>query len=226
MQKKASLLFGITLIVLALFALAANLLSGLSGAAGFHTWPLVVVGIGLLFCIPPFLFREQKGLGGLFIPGMPILMTGLLLFAASLSGNWGLWAKLWPLEVIGVALGFVLAGIFLGVVWLMVPASIVGLTGLALLFCSLTSLWAAWAVLWTVVPLSVGLPLLLIGIFQKNDGVKLGGLIVTGFAGLAFTAMSAIVVTGSLITKVIGPAIILLLGLLMVGSALMKKKSD
>jgi hypothetical protein len=106
----------------------------------------------------------------------------------------------------------------------MVPASIVGLTGLVLLFCSLTGLWASWAVLWTVVPLSVGLPLLLIGIFQKNDGVKLAGLILTGFAGLAFAAMSAFIVTSSWLTKIVGPVIILALGLFMVVSALMRKK--
>jgi hypothetical protein len=230
MHKNASLLFGVTLIALALLALAGNLLVGASGLdalrLGFHTWPLAVIGAGLLFCVPPFIFRQQKGLGGLFIPGLPVLTTGLLLFAASLTGNWGLWGTLWPLEVIGVALGFVLAAIFLRVVWLMVPASIVGLTGLVLLFCSLTGMWAAWAVLWTVVPFSVGLPLLLIGVFQKNEGVKLGGLIVTGFAGLAFAAMSAFTVTPSWVTGILGPAVILALGLFMVVSALWKRKTE
>jgi hypothetical protein len=228
MQKNASLLFGVTLIALALLALAGNLLVGRTGEelmrTGFHTWPLGVIGIGLLFCIPPFLFRQQKGLGGLFIPGLPVLVTGGLLFAASVTGNWGLWGTLWPLEVIGVALGFVLAAIFLSVVWLMIPASIVGLTGLVLLFCSLTGFWASWAVLWTVVPFSVGLPLLLIGIFHKNEGLKLAGLILAGFAGLAFTAMSAFIASSSWITKVLGPAVILILGVFMILSALLKKK--
>ena len=228
MQKNTSLLFGVTLIALAMLALAGNLLAGASGndllRTGFHTWPLAVIGIGLLFCVPPFIFRQQKGLGGLFIPGIPVLTTGGLLFAASLTGNWGLWGTLWPLEVIGVALGFVMAAIFLRVVWLMVPASIVGLTGLVLLFCSLTGLWISWAVLWTVVPFAVGLPLLLIGIFQKIEGVKLAGLILVGFAGLAFTAMSAVIVSSSWLTRILGPAAILILGVFMVGSALLKKK--
>ena len=228
MQKKSSLLFGVTLIVLAVLAFAGNLLAGSTGTnafrAGLHSWPLAVIGVGLLFCIPPFIFREQRGLGGLFIPGVPVLTTGLLLFAASLSGNWGLWGAWWPLEVISVAVGFVLAAIFLRVVWLLVPASIVGFIGLVLLFCALTGLWAAWAVLWTVVPFSVGLPLLLIGIFHKIEGVKLAGLIVTGFAGLAFAAMSAVVVTNSWLTRIVGPIIILALGVFMIASALIKKK--
>lgn len=228
MQKNASLLFGVTLVMLALLALGGNLLLGATGAgvfrAGFHTWPLAVIGVGLLFCIPPFIFRKQPGLGGLFIPGVPVLTTGLLLFAASLTGNWGLWGIFWPLEVIGLAVGFVMAAIFLRVVWLMVPASIIGLTGLVLQFCAATGLWASWAVLWTVVPFSVGLPLLLIGVFHKSDGVKLAGLIVTGFAGLAFAAMSAILASGSWLTRIVGPFIILALGIFMIVSALLPKK--
>jgi hypothetical protein len=225
MSRKTSLLFGITLIVLAVLALAGNLLvkSINIHATGFNSWPLIVIGIGLLFCIPPFIFTKQRGLGGLFIPGLPVLTTGILLFIASTMNNWALWAKWWPMEVVGVALGFVMAAIFLRVVWLMIPASIVGLTGLALLFCSLTGYWASWAVLWTVVPLSVGLPLLLIGMFQRSDGVKLAGIILCGFAGLAFAALSALIPGVTLIFRIIGPAVILVLGVLLLVSALVRK---
>jgi len=226
MHKKASLLFGVTLVLIGLLALAGNLLlsaTGSSLAAGFNTWPLAVVAIGLLFCIPPFVFSKQPGLGGLFIPGVPVLTTGILLFIASITEHWDLWATWWPMEVIGVALGFVLAAIFLKVVWLMIPASIVGLNGLVLLFCSLTGLWGAWAVLWTVEPFAVGLPLLLIGMFKKLDGLKLAGLILTGIAGLAFAAMSAILVTTSWVARLIGPGLIMALGIFMVVSALLKR---
>ena len=53
-----------------------------------------------------------------------------------MTGNWSLWAYLWPLEVISVAAGFILMAIFLKVPWLMIPASIIGLTGLVLQFCA------------------------------------------------------------------------------------------
>jgi hypothetical protein len=228
MQKKVALLFGVTLVALALLMLVGNLLTGITDNnvfhTGFHTWPLAVIGVGLLFCVPPIIFREQKGLGGLFIPGLPLLTTGCLLFVSSITSNWALWGKLWPLEIIGLSLGFVMATIFLRVIWLMLPASIVGLTGLVLLFCSLTGFWVSWAVLWTVIPLSVGLPLLLIGIFQQHDGVKLAGLIVSGFAGLAFTAMSAVIASSSWITKLGGPVIIFLLGVFMIGSTMFRKR--
>ena len=228
MQNKTALLLGITLIALALLALGGNLLAGPEGfiaSTGFHSWPLVVIGTGLLFCIPPFLFRQQRGLGGLFIPGLPVLATGVLLFLSSLMGQWSLWGILWPLEVIALGVGFVLAAIHLRVVWLMIPASIIGLTGFVLQFCAITNLWAAWAVLWSVVPFSVGLPILIIGLLRKSEGLRLAGLILVGFAGIAFTAMSALLASASWVVRISGPFVILLLGVFMVVSALFKRQT-
>lgn len=229
MQKKTSLLFGVTLILLGVLALAGNLLIRVAGNGfllGFRAWPIFVVGAGLLFSLPPFIFHRTRGLSGLFIPGIPTLTTGILLFIASITGNWSIWAILWPLEVISVSLAFVLMAYFLKVPWLMIPASIIGLTGLVLQFCAATGWWSSWAVLWTVEPLAVGLPLLLIGIFRKIEGVKVAGLILCGFAGLSFAALSSLFVTSLWITRLIGPAIVLALGILLVVLALIKKPAS
>jgi apolipoprotein N-acyltransferase len=74
-----------------------------------------------------------------------------------------------------------------------------------------------------VVPFSVGLPLLLIGMSQKSDGVKLAGIILCGFAGLAFAAMSAFLATAPLVVRMVGPIVILALGALLIVSALVRK---
>ncbi len=229
MQKKTSLLFGVTLILLGVLALVGNLLIRVVGNGfllGFRAWPIFVMGAGLLFCLPPFIFSKVHGLSGLFMPGIPTLTTGVLLFIASITGNWSIWAYLWPLEVISVALGFVLMTIFLKVPWLMIPASILGLTGLVLQFCAATGWWSSWAVLWAVEPFAVGLPLLLIGMFKKIEGVKVAGVILCGFAGLAFAAMSTLLVTSLWITRLIGPAIVLALGIFLVVSALLKHPAE
>jgi hypothetical protein len=229
MQKKTSLLFGVTLVLLGLLALVGNLVMRTAGghlALGFRAWPIFVIGAGLLFCIPPFIFTKVHGLGGLFIPGVPVLTTGMLLFVASIFDRWGIWGHWWALEVLAVALGFVLAAIFLQVIWLYIPASIVGLVGLVLLFCSLTGAWASWAVLWTVVPFSVGLPLLLIGMAKKIDGLRIAGIILCGFAGLAFAAMSSILAVLGWTTTLIGPALVLILGIFMVANALVTRSKQ
>jgi hypothetical protein len=227
MQKNVSLLFGVTLILLGILALASNLVIRVVGGGiqlGFHAWPIIVVGAGLLFCIPPFLYRQNPGLSGLFIPGLPTLVTGMLLFFASLSGNWEIWAILWPVEVISVSLAFVLMAIFMKIPWLMIPASIIGFTGLVLQFCAATGLWSAWAVLWTAVPFSMGLPLLVIGTIKKSEGVRLAGVILTGLAIVAFAVMSTLLTGLGRVTGLVGPVIILALGAYLLFSALMKKK--
>jgi hypothetical protein len=229
MQRKTSLLFGVTLILLGVLALAGNLIIRAVGEGfllGFRAWPIFVVGAGLLFCLPPFIFSKMRGLSGLFIPGIPTLTTGVLLFLASITGNWSIWSYLWPLEVISVAFGFVLMAVFLKVPWLMIPASIIGLTGFVLQFCAVTGLWSSWAVLWTVEPFAVGLPLLLIGMVKKIEGVKVAGIILCGLAGLAFAAMSSILVTSLWITRLIGPVIVLALGILLVVSAIIKRSTE
>jgi hypothetical protein len=89
MQKKASLLIGLTLILLGILTLAGNLLIRAVGNGfmpGLSAWPILVVGVGLLFCIPPFLFPRQRGLSGLFIPGLPTLTTGILFILSVLFG--------------------------------------------------------------------------------------------------------------------------------------------
>jgi hypothetical protein len=229
MQKKASLLIGVTLILLGVLALAGNLLFRAAGSAilpGLRAWPILVVGAGLLFCIPPFLFPTRRGLSGLFIPGLPILVAGILLFIASLSGNWSLWGIWWPLEVLSLAAAFILMAVFLKVPWLTIPASVLGFTGLVLQFCALTGRWNAWAVLWTVVLFAVGLPLLLIGFARKMEGVKLAGLILCGLAGVAFAAMSSFLVTSLWITRLIGPALVLGLGILLIILALGRRSPE
>ena len=229
MQKKASLLIGLTLVVLGVLALTANLLiraNGIGYVLGFRAWPIIVVGAGLLFCLPPFLFPRQRGLSGLFVPGLPTLITGILLFIGSMTGFWGIWSYLWPLEVLSVGAAFILMAVFLKVPWLMITASIIGLTGLVLQFCAATGWWSSWAVLWTVEPFAVGLPLLLIGMSRKIEGVKLAGIILCGLAGLGFAAMSTVLVTSLWITRLIGPALVLILGLLLVVSALNRRSSE
>jgi hypothetical protein len=197
MNRQFSLLAGIILILMGILALMFTLPMPILGPnvwrwGAWRLWPLAVVSVSAFFVLPPLLVRGWRALGALFIPGMPILTTGAILLFASVFDLWGAWEWLWPLEVLALAEGFLFATIYTRVIWLAIPAIIIGANGLVLQFCALTGLWEAWAVLWLVEPLSVGLSLLVISAMRRWFGLFVAGLIVCGLAGLGLVGMTAI----------------------------------
>ena len=134
MKRGFSILVGVMLILLGGLALAFNffapiLLPEFLRWGTWRLWPLIVVCGGLFFVVPPFLVRGKRGLGGLFIPGVPVLATGGILFYTSLFERWGDWEALWPIEVSALALGFLFAAIYMRVIWLLLPAIFLGANG-------------------------------------------------------------------------------------------------
>jgi hypothetical protein len=227
MNKRFSILAGIVLILMGALALTFNLVAPTIGLdvwrwGTWRFWPLLVVGGGLLFVLPPFLVRGRRGLGGLFIPGVPILTTGGILLLASVFNTWGVWAYLWPLEILALALGFLFAAIYMRLVWLVIPAIVVGLNGLVLQFCALTGLWSAWAVLWTVEPLSVGLSLLVISVVKRSGGLFVAGLILCGLTGIGVLGMLTILSEWRLL-GLLGPAILILAGFLLLIQGMIRR---
>jgi len=216
MKTRFSVLAGVSLIVMGLLALAFTLVMPLVGLGvwrwgPWRLWPLIVVCVGLLFMLPPFLVRGLGGLGGLFIPGVPILVTGGILLFCSIFDAWDVWAWLWPLEVLAVAAAFALAAITMRVIWLLIPAFIVGANGLLLQFCAVTGLWVVWAALWTIEPLSLGLSFLLIGAVRRIGGLALAGVILCGLAGVGLIGMTAIL-SGWWLLNLPGPIVLVLVG--------------
>jgi hypothetical protein len=186
------------LVGVGLVALALTSLLPLLGLRVWHMlplwrlWPLTVIGVGLGFVLPPFLYRGRRRLGGLFIPGVLILVTGGILLFTSTLNWWSTWAWLWPLEVLAVAGGFALTALWLRVIWLLIPAMVIGANGLLFQFCALTGLWQVWAVMWAIEPLSVGLSLLLIGAIRRTPGLMTAGILLCSIGGVAIVGMSAI----------------------------------
>jgi len=217
MEKKASLFIGIFLLVVGALALGGNLLlssRGLTFIGSFTLWPLVVIAAGLLFVMPPFFFPKTRGLAGLAVPGLPVLATGAILLACTLTGNWGLWADLWPLEVLAVGLAFIFMTIWMRLIWLLIPAFLVVFTGLVLQFCAATGQWSAWAVLWVVEPLALGLAFLIIGLVKHYRILAIVGSGFCAFAGLGVAASSFIVTPRSWLVNLIGPVLVLAMGVL------------
>jgi hypothetical protein len=217
MDKRTSVIVGGSLILLGVASLIFTSLLSLLGldVARFmlRFWPGIISVAGLLFVAPPLLIRGKRGLGGLFIPGVPILVTGGILLVASVLDAWPIWSWLWPMEVVAVALGLALAAIYMRVLGLIIPAIIVGINGLVFQFCALTGLWSWWSVLWTIEPLSVGLALLLVGIRKSSRGLLKAAMILCAVAAAGFLLMVTILAGGWLI-RLVGPGLIVLAGVL------------
>ena len=219
MNKQFSAMVGIALILLGASALVFNLAMSMLGPNVWQLliwrfWPLTVVGLGLALMLLPLLATGRRGLGALFIPGMPVLTTGGILLFTSVFHVWGAWEWLWPLEVLSLALGFLFAAIWMRSIWLLIPAIIVGANGVVFQFCTLTGLWGAWAVLWTIEPLAVGLAFLLIGAAKRLGGLFLAGTILCGLAGIGLVGMTLVGPSWWLI-RLAGPVVLICVGFLL-----------
>lgn len=162
MKNKTANIGGLLLILLGGLALLDGTIWPLLGweFGIWRLWPLLIAAIGLSFIAAPILLPKERSLKWLFIPGFPILVTSSLLLLGSVFRIWGIWEYLWPLVVLGLAIGFLATSVFVRNIWLMIPAIIIGMNGLIFQFCAATGLWDWWAILWPLEPFSVGLALL------------------------------------------------------------------
>jgi hypothetical protein len=185
-------LIGTTLIAVGVLFLGINLVFATTGVRFWETWPLAIVVPGLMFLLVPVFFRRERWTGVFLIPAMPILTTGMILAAASVSGAWQIWGWAWPLEVLSVAAGLLLAALATRIPWLAVPAIIVGANGLILEFCAVTGAWDAWVWMWGLEIVAVGLTVLTVGWIARNLPTRIVGWSFIGAGGLASAAMMAL----------------------------------
>ncbi len=228
MQRLFTAMMGGMLVLCGVLALAANMVLpaigfSVSWLAPWRWWPLIVLGAGAMLLLGALMGVQKRGLGTLFIPAVPVSTVGLILLYCSLFDQWRVWQYAWSLVVLSVAVGFVLAMAFARNIWLAIPAIVIGLNGLVLAFCSLTGLWSWWSVLWTIEPLAVGLILLLVAYKTHSAVVGLVGLAFCGFAAFAFAAMSGLVIFGGWIFRLLGPAMLVLFGVILLAWGLVRR---
>lgn len=222
MNKRVSTLMGLFLVVMGGLMLASNVVLPLFGIRSWYwsvwrLWPMIVVGVGAFFMLIPLLWPHKRGLGAFFIIGAPVLATGGILLFTSVFNVWGAWEWLWPVEVWSVALGFVLAALYMRNVWLMIPAIIIGMNGLLFQFCALTGWWEVWAVLWTIEPFSVGLALLFVYYRKRRHGLMVAGMILCAIAAVGMIGMLGVFALrpGWWVLNMIGPALLIGIGVLL-----------
>jgi hypothetical protein len=228
MSKNISIVASVALIAVGVVSLLCSTVGYFFGFRVWQLWPLFVVGAGIALVLPPLLVRGKPGLGALFIPGVPVLTNGCILLFTSVTRWWGAWEWLWPMEVTGVALGFLLAALYMRVIWLLIPAIIIGANGMLFQFCAVTGWWGIWAVAWVIEPMSIGLALLAVNLKQRSEGLKVAGVALCALAVVGAAESLTIVAMSTLFPvwwmwRWMGPVTLILAGVALLALGLVRR---
>ena len=108
-NNRGSLIVGSILILLGGWFLLGQLVPGLQSWVDLQlSWPMIVIGVGVLFLITGLLASVPD----LAVPAAIIAGIGGLLYWQNETGNWASWAYAWTLIPGFVGVGIILAGLF------------------------------------------------------------------------------------------------------------------
>ncbi len=107
MEKRGSIIGGLILIAAGMLFLLLQINPEIAAGLNLELqWPLIIIGIGLLFIVGALL-----GTASLAVPGMIVGGVGALFYYQNLTGNWESWAYVWALIPGFVGLGLILMGL-------------------------------------------------------------------------------------------------------------------
>lgn len=100
-MRRSTILAGLILIAVGLLLLVLPLFPNVASFVDIgDQWPLIIVGVGVLFLVGAFL-----GSPSLAVPGSIVGGIGLLLYYQNLTGDWASWAYAWALIPAFVGVG-------------------------------------------------------------------------------------------------------------------------
>lgn len=177
---------------------------------------------------------ERRNVGSIVGGGILILLGLLALLGQGFPG-FNFLGSLWPLIIVAVGVMF-FVGMFLGgksAAGLAVPGSIITGIGLMLFVQNLTGYWESWSYGWTVILISVGLGVFLMGVYDGNERSRQAGLRLMQIGVILLIAFGAFfegLIFGSRHASGIGPLIfpaaLILLGLYLVLSRSIGKRGS
>ena len=107
-RNNASIVAGSMLVLFGVLALFGQLFRGWN--IWTNSWPLAIVGAGILFFVAMLL--GGKSAAGLAIPASIITAVGLILFVQNLTNYWESWSYAWTVIVIAVGFGNFVMGTY------------------------------------------------------------------------------------------------------------------
>jgi len=136
---------------------------------------------------------NKQGNMGALIGGSVLIAIGLLSMLGQLFRHVNFWETFWPLTIIGIGAVF-FAAMFAGgesASGLAIPGSIFSAIGLMLFYQNLTDHWESWAYGWTVILMSVGVGILIMGVRGGKQEQRQAGLRVLRIGLIMFVIFGA-----------------------------------
>ena len=143
-MKKINYIFGLSLLFIGVLLILANF--GVIEIVWYNLWPLFLLIPGIVFELSYFIYRKDDGnRGGIEdFPGSGLLVLGGilitygLLFLVNVIYGWHLMEDLWPIFLLGAAVGLLQAYLFGGrEKYLLIPVGILGVISLFFLINNL-----------------------------------------------------------------------------------------
>ena len=134
---------------------------------------------------------SQRNTGSL-VGGSILILFGLLALLGKIFSV-DFWGTFWPFFIIGFGFLF-FVGMFAGgrsVSGLAIPGTIITTIGLMLFYQNITNHWESWAYGWTVILMSVGLGIFIMGLWGQNESQRAAGLRVLRIGLIMFIIFGA-----------------------------------
>jgi hypothetical protein len=130
---------------------------------------------------------------GALIGGALMIAFGLLALAGQLLRNVFNWTWLWPLTIIAFGVLFFVVMLAGGrkAAAFAIPGSIITGIGLILLFQNLTGMWETWSYGWTVILMTVGVGITIMGLWEQDPNRQRAGLRVLRVGFVLFVIFGA-----------------------------------
>lgn len=120
---------------------------------------------------------EKRNYGALVVGIILICLGALALFERLFQGT-RFWGMVWPLIIIGFGAMF-FVGMFMAgksFAWMAIPGSIIAINGVMLFLQDLTGRWETWSYSWTVILMSIGAGIFIMGAWQGDESRRRAGL--------------------------------------------------
>ena len=161
--------------------------------------------------------RNNSGL----VWGVLLIALGLMALLSQIFRPFDFWGTFWPFIIIGVGAMF-FAGMEAGgksTAGLAIPGSIISVIGLMLFLQNITGHWESWSYGWTVILMSVGLGIFIMGAWNGNAEQRESGMKVLRIGAVLFILFGAffeMIFSSSVLADYIFPIALIGLGLYLV----------